>query len=71
MIFLLHVQMINMNEACTKLFRAFEAVIYRVQVKGADKFWARVPHTKIRKKVHINLYPEHLNCELIAERVYL
>jgi hypothetical protein len=36
---------------------------YRVQLKGADKLWARVPHTK-KKKVHINMCLETFNCEL-------
>jgi hypothetical protein len=38
-------------------------------MKGADKFWARVPHNKIRKNVHINLYPETFNLTVIVERI--
>jgi hypothetical protein len=29
----------------------FKTVIYTVQLKGTDKFWAWVPHTKTRKNV--------------------
>jgi hypothetical protein len=32
-------------------------VMYRVQLKGADKFWARVLHTKTKKKKLFILYP--------------
>jgi hypothetical protein len=43
---------------------------YRVQLKVADKIWARVPHTKTSKNVRINLCPETFNLWVIAERLY-
>jgi Zn-finger nucleic acid-binding protein len=36
-----------------------------------NKLFARVPHTKTRKDVHINMCPETLNLWVIAERVHL
>jgi hypothetical protein len=45
--------------------------LYTVQLKGADKIWARVPHTKRRKTVHINMCSEIFNLSIIAERVHL
>jgi hypothetical protein len=45
------------------------AFIYRVQLKGADKFSARVPHTNARKTVLINMCPEIINFQITAERM--
>jgi hypothetical protein len=44
-------------------------------LKGADKFWARVPHTKTRKNVHIVAYLPHmvrmhLICVIAEEYIY-
>jgi hypothetical protein len=37
-----------------------------MQIQGADKFRARVPHTITRNIVHINMYPETFNLWLDA-----
>jgi hypothetical protein len=39
-------------------------------LKGADKLLARVPHTKTRKHVHVNICPETFNLRFIAERMH-
>jgi hypothetical protein len=51
------------------VFQRFEE--NRVLLKGADKFWARVPHTKIRKNVHNNMCPETFNSRVIAGIILL
>jgi hypothetical protein len=34
--------------------------LYMASLKGTEKLWARVPYTKTRKNVHINMSPEHV-----------
>jgi hypothetical protein len=45
--------------------------VYRVQLKSAEKFWVRVPHTRAGKHVSINISAETFNLSLMAERVDL
>jgi hypothetical protein len=34
---------------------------YRVELKGEDKLWSRLLHTKTRSNAHINICPETFN----------
>jgi hypothetical protein len=36
------------------------SLVYRVQLKGADNLWARVPHAKTGANVHNNTCPEQI-----------
>jgi hypothetical protein len=36
-------------------------MIYSVQLRRADKIWARVPHAETRNNVHIKMFPETCN----------
>jgi hypothetical protein len=35
--------------------------MYKVQLEGAEKLWARVPYTKTRTDFHINIYLEFMS----------
>jgi hypothetical protein len=43
----------------------------RIWLKVEGTFWARVPHTKTRKTVHINVCPETFNLWIIAEKIWI
>jgi hypothetical protein len=53
------------------LFQGYSYPNMQSVTKKCGKLWARVPHTQIRKVVHINMSPETFYFWVITERVHL